>query len=555
MNLSDLSKPPVMTIEPFGSVQIDVYGSLRSWFDDWLKRPNPTGSSLVRALLLEQVSHSGEPPSPLDGSAIAAANMDSVADAILSALGGYFRPKFIATPETGSRRKVRKRGEAELYDLAAQEGESGADRLLRVLTAWHQDRRDADWMFAAPTRLLAAETQRAFGGALEFQKMIDQQKALAISPAYELAMKNVRSFSDDHLAAIRGSALGIGAALAQSSLPAPFLADVINKTRAIDAASMARFPEMGAAFRQMELRAARSLGDVGGFKQLQDTVQSFRQLLGTTHVMGQGWRDQFEFARNASRLFDLHIPAATLAAIAAFPAHEVLNSGASAMRSSFFPPGYQMVAAVGMESMSARGAVSDILRMYGQEHVADAPVFGGALDGLSIIDAEPDDPAEAVSHLERFAALVMSLLAGERDPIRLGGLLKILGLIATVVGAYYAYAAVELSHGATTADVEAVGTRLNIVGQEITGMRNEIAGLRADRSDELRHVRYLHDRAPLRAEPHGKAHLIRMVYPDQPVRVLEQRGEWVSVEVFDYKSDGITRGWIARSRLRVRPLE
>jgi hypothetical protein len=47
--------------------------------------------------------------------------------------------------------------------------------------------------------------------------------------------------------------------------------------------------------------------------------------------------------------------------------------------------------------------------------------------------------------------------------------------------------------------------------------------------------------------------LLRQLYPDQVLRVIGERGDWVEVEAFDYSTDATMRGWVSRRRLRLKP--
>jgi hypothetical protein len=68
-----------------------------------------------------------------------------------------------------------------------------------------------------------------------------------------------------------------------------------------------------------------------------------------------------------------------------------------------------------------------------------------------------------------------------------------------------------------------------------------------------RSIRYLHGRTSLRAAPDGDERPIRIVYPDQLVRVLETKRDWAKVEVYDYGNERPIVGWISRGLLRTRP--
>jgi hypothetical protein len=44
--------------------------------------------------------------------------------------------------------------------------------------------------------------------------------------------------------------------------------------------------------------------------------------------------------------------------------------------------------------------------------------------------------------------------------------------------------------------------------------------------------------------------ILRKVYPDDRVRVLDAAGKWAQVEVYEYHSEKVAKGWINRRVLR-----
>jgi hypothetical protein len=44
--------------------------------------------------------------------------------------------------------------------------------------------------------------------------------------------------------------------------------------------------------------------------------------------------------------------------------------------------------------------------------------------------------------------------------------------------------------------------------------------------------------------------MIRRVYPDQRLRVIDAKNGWALVEAYEYKSETTTTGWISRRVLR-----
>ena len=261
--------------------------------------------------------------------------------------------------------------------------------------------------------------------------------------------------------------------------------------------------------------------------------------------------DQSVMAAAISRQFDMRVPAATLAAMSALTASSAISDAVRAQ--SFFPPGFQMAAAMGLENTVARGLVADVLHAYDAPG-PHAPIFGEALKSTAIVDAGVFTDAEAISYLQRVASFLMAAIKAEPDIIRRNGLLSFLLYVMTVIGCYTGIDSLIVSKhslavaeaGPTHSDVEDLINAARAVGEAVKAGQH--SGTEAhDR------IRYIVDRTPLRAEPQAHGLLLRQLYPDQLLRVIGERGDWVEVEAFDYNTDAPMRGWVTRRRLRLKP--
>jgi hypothetical protein len=67
-----------------------------------------------------------------------------------------------------------------------------------------------------------------------------------------------------------------------------------------------------------------------------------------------------------------------------------------------------------------------------------------------------------------------------------------------------------------------------------------------------RNLRVLARSAPLRMTPEADGKIMRQLYPDDLVRVLDVKDGWAHVEVFQYNSEQLINGWINRRVLRIR---
>jgi hypothetical protein len=52
--------------------------------------------------------------------------------------------------------------------------------------------------------------------------------------------------------------------------------------------------------------------------------------------------------------------------------------------------------------------------------------------------------------------------------------------------------------------------------------------------------------------PEADGKIMRQLYPDDLVRVLDVKDAWAHVEVFQYNSEQLITGWVNRRALRVR---
>lgn len=547
IDLAALGLPPKITVDGLGAVQVDVIsGAFGQWVDAWVRQPRGDSGALVRELVVAHATTAAEPPSRLDQTrldALTAAEVDQAAAAILEATAWHFRPKYISSG-TGAQRKVRKRGAQEPYDLSAREGETDADRLLRVLSDWRQDRRDLNWLLSAPSRTATAALLQTHGPQSPFQRIIDQQKAINHVLATDIGSSILRT-PTLHLAIADAARrqqeqiLRLGSAdhvLAGSRAQAHSLFEAIKASNMSNIAALTRYPDIGASLAKLTI--GPSILDA-------TTREALTSLSSRLRPFDVAWARQPEWLRLANRQFDLRIPGATLAAIAALnPAVAGLN----VQRLTAFPIGFQLAAGLGLREAAPQGAVADLLQFYDELPSDEAPAFEATLETAILID-EAEDAVRILEHLERFLAWAIAAALNEVDILKRQGYVGLIVLACTLFGAWN-----DLTdEAATKAQMAGVEQRVVKLGDEITALRREVLDQRHDRADERRFIRYVHQRAPLRAEPHGKAAVIRYVYSDQELRLIDERADWVLVEAYDHHANGAVTGWISRSRLRIDP--
>jgi hypothetical protein len=587
MNLKDLADLAWIRVETatLGELTISACsGDFVDWTRSGLRAKRwPDGPSLVRDLLATH-ARPGREAEPIGADAangMTPTDLDQVADAFLTATGVYFRPRTVAEGQ-GARRTIRRRRDNEGDDLAAREGEGGAERLKRVLEAWIQDRADASAVIVQQAGLATTQLIESAAEAAGITQMLEDQRRLAAimdpMPGITAAMKTIETPVYTSLIESMKPSPALAASLeAMKPLPAmEAIREMFTPTNGIIAqikaqqvrmaeiakmvtvpqthvlAGLKLYPNMG-----IDLASRFGIGDG-----IARSTKAMADALAIPARVEMPWlkalADQGAMAAAISRQFDMRVPAATLAAMSVLTASSAI---ADAVRAhSFFPPGFQMAAAMGLDNAVARGLVSDVLHSY-DAPAPHAPVFAEALESIAIVDAGVFTDAEAISYLQRVAGWLMSAIQAEPDIIRRNGLLSFLIFVMAVIGCYTGIDGLIVSkHSLAVAeetltvakadpthnDVEALINATRAVGEAVkAGQQSEAAA--HDR------IRYVVDRTPLRVEPQAYGLLLRQLYPDQVLRVIGERDDWVEVEAFDYSTDAPMRGWVSRRRLRLKP--
>nr|WP_321358917.1 SH3 domain-containing protein [uncultured Hyphomonas sp.] len=200
-------------------------------------------------------------------------------------------------------------------------------------------------------------------------------------------------------------------------------------------------------------------------------------------------------------------------------------------------PGFNAAAIVGLERMASRAAISELLFAYeglGEPDAGDD--LREALDAVQTLDTENAEEVAseaAIAYASRFtdaASIRRPLLQREISA----------DWVAVVISAAALWYASQSPNHEDNARLET----------EIRGVRTILEQERADRADELASIRRLTARYNLRAAQNTDAAIIAEIQPDQLVRVLEQDGDWVRVEVIPYAGGDPLEGWMHRGGLR-----
>ena len=219
-------------------------------------------------------------------------------------------------------------------------------------------------------------------------------------------------------------------------------------------------------------------------------------------------------------------------------------------------------AGFGAVGMATPGLIHDVL---GALHRARPDTF--AFDVAVTLAESFDQPGEvgaeqAADLLQRYTEALIAAYLTTKDWVVREGLFNMLILIMAAASLYCSAGSYYEGHlSRLDSDEQTVFARSAAASPEPAAALREIArhveamdhALRdRDAAHEAdRDARVVIQSAPLRMAPDAKAPVIRMVYPDDRVRVQEVKGSWALVEVFEYKSEATVTGWINRRMLRM----
>ena len=521
-------------------------------FQDWARAGKaeerwPDGAAMARDVLttLAKGAADDAPLSPVDVEGLAPGALDAACDAFLAASGSMLKPTLIATGQR--RRRFRKREGDEVYDIAPRAGESGSERLRRVIFDWLQDLDDRDANFADRVTPSSA---------------VDDL-ILARTSMGRLAEQHQRLWPDDS----RFSSIG---RLAESVRMAGIGLDprATAFTRIVQGLAMPDWMKATAGIGRFASIMGPERGVLRGLTNPERGMTAVADSIArSTRIAGilpqqPGWANQLDFMKSANRGFNLGLSVAALTALTSIQTPGVGFVPRGLSEAMMVPPGFQLTAGLGLIGRVGRGVAADILHHYEDDDdaaAAPAAIFVTARDGAWGLD----DGGLSAEQVEEIIAVVRdqisSELARERDPVRRLGLMEILlfilafiGTASGVFGAYVGYEslvvgqeslAVAQAQARAAPDPAKLGPKLDLLHKDLQA---DQAQTRA--ADET--VRYVHRDTPLRAQPEGAGILLRMVYFDQTVRVIDERGAWVKVEVFDYHAGAVTSGWMSRRRVK-----
>jgi len=216
-------------------------------------------------------------------------------------------------------------------------------------------------------------------------------------------------------------------------------------------------------------------------------------------------------------------------------------------------PSWEIVSGLGAVGVGRPTLVQDIIGgLYAER--AETVGFEAVVQMLQVADeaAEEEFAERVLQLLQKYSAAFITLLGQTTDWVQRQGLVNILTFLLT------AYVAVENHRSRVDSDVQ---TQLAIeqaseTHQEIADRKQELENVLSEFEDQQekkdKHLRVLVRTAPLRMSPEADGKIMRQLYPDDLVRVVDIKEGWAHVEVFQYNSEQLINGWVSRRALRVR---
>ncbi|MBJ7320367.1 MAG: hypothetical protein JHC96_16390 [Brevundimonas sp.] len=595
MDLSHLIKPIIIGVPRIGEVSMDVMGEP---FEPWLARGIKegrwtTGEALVRGLLREQgrvvTGHAqaenpelGEPPTAGQVNALNDAELDTLAASLLVKAKGIFRPQF----EAIKGKKVQYRRKAELESLTQPlADESNAARLLRLTTlkAEDVDLRQAKLRQDSEAHLPPDSVRSAIEIAAGLEPILKAQKlagGLGAEPYGIAARASALSRLSDPLSgsasaildAARGSRLGatFQAAEAVNRLThASRISDVYPGVLAASLSAMNADTLSGTtrALRDLELSglASGALRDAIGagigrdhwdvLKRsgvLSATVNAGLIAAAAAAISSTALEPSWLSAINARA--GLHLPSSTLDVFDRYDAMaRDIGAGSGVARpavlDAYLRPGWELTSLAVLSGASA-SAGSALLTTYDDALDDDAPL-GRVMADLHALDTAKDLSAEeAAAIVDRGAAALIARLGTTADVLGRHGVVSLIGVAAGVVGAVLAGAALlDHSHDdAMLRESRKQSENVQIIASSQNAIRRKLSELQASEAASL-DARRVSSSTALRIGPDRDETRILQIYPDQRLRAVEERGEWVRVEVYHYGRDDIAIGWVERRLL------
>jgi hypothetical protein len=212
-------------------------------------------------------------------------------------------------------------------------------------------------------------------------------------------------------------------------------------------------------------------------------------------------------------------------------------------------PSWEIAANLGIAGFGTPSMVYDAVhKMYAvrQETVG----FEAVVQMLEAADQPEDELTDRIlTVLRTYAAAIIDALDHTKDWFRRQGLLATLGFLITLLTFYDTHK----SRLATEEQLNLAKQTPSAIG-EIQKHQDELTQIMSrflEESSARKDARVLTRAVPLRATPDAKGMVLRHLYPDDRVRVLDVKDSWAHIEVYEYSSEQTQTGWINRRVLRL----
>ncbi|HEX8443938.1 MAG TPA: SH3 domain-containing protein [Allosphingosinicella sp.] len=534
-DLAAAMQPVVVDLPDLGPVTLRVRsaGFLR-WFDEGeANRRWGDPASFVRALLSDRTGIPDDAEASLGPRAesLTAEQVEAAAAIIVASAGDAFVPSRLRdqddTDDVAS-------GDAGA-PLATEPGETESARLYRLARGYSEHHRRQSQRFLDAVKR-ANRVADLLSKTDALSSILRNQNILASGTLSERVMRQAEALP---------SILKV-----QNSLASGFLGSEAHR-RALAASdrsqSMLKAADVLASSSLFEghRRLAEQLATNGSpLSRLQESVRGMTGLRAwqTAEERSRLFSSRALWSETVNKQLRLGLPATLFTSLAAQLAGTAMG-GVPPELATMIRPGYEAVATVALEGLAGPGAAAELLRRYGEE--GQAPILEAVRQTVIQLDAEDAGFETFMSAYEAAWTAIMQAIASTPDLIRKPAFAVWLGVLISVgalaLSGYQVFGPPPVE----------ITSRMDRTNDELRGINDKLET--ESRSDEAaRHIRYVETVVNLRVEPDVRALSIRFVYPDQWVRVLETRGEWAKVEVFDYGTDAPVTGWVSRRYLRNR---
>lgn len=512
IDLAHLLRPVAVRTSFLGRVDVEAR---RQSFFDWFRKGRDAGrwadpSDFVRRLLVEQTFRGGERLPETEIAALTSRQLNAFAKALIKAAGGLFAARY----DRDDGRKGGKAGEDEADAQAKRTGENESARLLRTLTEHDEAGRTFEKERLAEIRKMLSGPSEIFGRFDPLEKirrdlvgpsiLDDMRRSGAALREAQGLPDRTRSYAEEVGRIIDRNLLGLSAG-ASSLRQIGFLQSALSD-------------------RGSELSRTADKLLLGSF--------GAKALLEADRARQAAWGE------TVSKMLHPTLDKGLLGSILGFrnvAAHRAIETAAELSR------GFRTAANLGLAGAAAAGAVAQVLSQYRAESALHSELFGDVLGGIERVDAadvEGESLAEGLDRARRSARRI-----DLTDPAQATLVLTLLTLLLMVYQTVLQHEALEIARSsATSADITAATA-------EMHALRDDLRKARDEERSEWRHIRYVREVSPLRAEASSGSMTLLPVYPDQPLRILATDGAWARVEVLPYDTGKPVSGWVARRRL------